>query len=96
VETMDWVGTTERMNNETLELLTRIFKKKQQQQENNDFTPERVSSKTRNESLSLEQLTPSAIATLEGWSTLDATLYDTMRQTYLFSMWEQQEQEEGV
>jgi hypothetical protein len=85
VETMDWVGTTEGMNVETLVLLKQMLKKDEK-----DFAPERVSSKTRNESLSLEQLTPSAISTLESLSTLDATLYDTMRQKFLFSMWEQE------
>jgi hypothetical protein len=83
---MNWVGTTtEGMNAKTL-----VFSKQMLNKDEKDFAPECVSSRTRNKSLSLEQLTQSAISTLESLSTLDAALYDTMRQKFLFSMWEQE------
>jgi hypothetical protein len=83
LDNMDWVGTTERMTEETLRLVQRLLPLP----DNFSFPPQLVSSKLRNESLSLEDLSPSTVSTLEAMSTFDRDLYHNATQAFRFDDW---------
>ena len=71
-ETMDWVGTTDRMNDETLPLLARLLNLKG----GTTFESQRVSTKFANASISKSRLSPLAIHTIEHMVSSDRKIYD--------------------
>lgn len=77
LDNMDWVGTTEQLSNETLPLLRHIFRK-----DRFEFPSMRVSSKARNESIAISQLSSAAVTTLTQLSDIDAELYQAMQHKY--------------
>jgi len=85
LETMDWVGTTEKMSQETLVLLQRIVQ--QHFPANIEFTPERVSRKLANESIARSQVSQEGLQQLEDRSRLDTMLYRRVQRDFPFSMW---------
>jgi hypothetical protein len=83
LDSMDWIGTTERMTEETLRLVQRLLPLP----DNFAFPPQLVSSKLGHESLSLQDLSPSTVSKLEAMSTFDRDLYHNATQTFRLDDW---------
>ena len=85
-DSMDWIGTTEGLSNETLPLLRNLLKLPK------DFTFEKyrvtttVMKKDR-QYFGIENLTSSAIQSINSMSSLDMDLYERAKQQYPYSMW---------
>ena len=86
---MDYISITERMDYDILPILSHILNLKQQQQQQNGtstiFAKQRVSIKndTSTNSITLSELSPSTIATLEyNMSLYDRQLYNNIKQNY--------------
>jgi len=82
MELLDWVGTTERLSNETLPLLARLF----ELPANRTFQSYRVT-KGLGESLGIENVTASAVDHILSLSTLDSKLYENANKNFPYSMW---------
>ena len=89
LKTMDYISITERMDYDILPILSHILNLKQQQQQQNGtstiFAKQRVSIKndTSTNSITLSELSPSTIATLEyNMSLYDRQLYNNIKQNY--------------
>lgn len=80
--TMDWVGTTERMDSETLPILKHIFNLGGFR-----FQKQRVSSKAANLSISIQELSEQAVSSLNELNKMDINLYEGLQSEFLFSMW---------
>jgi hypothetical protein len=86
LETMDWVGTTDRMNDETLPILTRLlnlkggatFEKSQ-----------RVSTKLANATISKARLGASTVHTIEDMLSFDRNIYEEVPKNFPLAMWKE-------
>jgi hypothetical protein len=85
LETMDWVGTTDRMNDETLPILARLLNLK-----GATFESQRVSTKPANTSISKSRLTASTIHRIERMLAFDNTIYDEVpKKKFPLAMWKE-------
>jgi hypothetical protein len=85
-ETMDWVGSNEQMSAETLPLLSRLLNLSAA---GVAFEPQRVSMKDTNNSISMTQLRPSALAELKRMTVYDQHLYTSIQTVYSADIWEE-------
>jgi hypothetical protein len=83
LDTMDWVGTTKHLNNETFPLLRRLLNL-----EDFRFESRRVAKTGANVAVAKDQLSPTALETIEAKSLLDNQLYEEIPKRYPKSMWE--------
>lgn len=88
-ETLDWVGTTDRIRNETLPLLQQLFK-------TNQFTKRliRNMNKTANPSsaaevqtIHLSSLSEATLQNVESLTTWDKEMYEKLKQAYPYDAW---------
>ena len=85
-DSMDWVGTTEGLSNETLPLLRNLLKLPK------DFAFERYRVTTTvmkkdKQYFGVDNLTSFAIQSINSMSSLDIDLYESAKQQYPYSMW---------
>jgi hypothetical protein len=83
LDTMDWVGTTEHLNNETFPLLRRLLNLQDFR-----FESRRVAKTGANAAVAKGQLSPTALETIEAKSLLDNQLYKKIPKMYPLQMWE--------
>jgi hypothetical protein len=81
LETMDWVGTTERLSVEILPMLRRVLKLEPEF----EFQRFTVSKKFPNESISYNQLSQSGIERIQSMSRLDSELYGKLHDEFAFA-----------
>jgi hypothetical protein len=95
LNTMDWVGITEHLSEQTLALLRHVLSLvvvvvgggEGGGNSSVSFPTRRVSSRAKNESLALLDLSPSTIGTLQEMSRLDQELYDTIQNHFSMGKW---------
>ena len=85
-DSMDWVGTTEGLSNETLPLLRNLLKLPK------DFAFERYRvtttvTKKDKQYFGVDNLTSFAIQSINSMSSLDIDLYESAKRQYPYSMW---------
>jgi hypothetical protein len=83
-ETMDWIGTTDRMNDETLPLLFRLLNLK-----GATFESQRVSTKFANASISKSRLAGSTIHTIEHMLSSDRKIYEEVPKKFPLAIWKE-------
>jgi Sulfotransferase family len=80
---MDWVGTTEQLNESTLPILRQVLVVGDDPSSSHlSFPTKRVSRHGRNESLALADLSFSTLAALQNMSRLDQELYHNIQSTF--------------
>ena len=84
LDNMDWVGTTERLSNETLPLLSRLL----HLPESTEFSNHRVTKNTSLVHLKTEALSLTAINKILSTTSLDRKLYESALEDFHFDMWE--------
>jgi hypothetical protein len=88
MDLFDWVGTMERLSNETLPLLARMF----ELPANFTFQKYKVAKDDNSthvgEYFGMENVTSSALDSITTMSTLDTRLYESAKQNFPYSMWE--------
>ena len=87
-ESMDWVGTTERLSNETLPLLSALL----QLPSNFTFSNHRITKKEDLSSLEMQNLSSTALDSVLLSTTIDTMLYERALRDFPFSMWDIPEQ----
>ena len=84
IDTMDWVGTTEKLSNQTLPLLSRVLRLKPSFR----FKTHRVTSKIQNQTLlEVGNLSFSSINIIHQMSHLDRQLYHQIQDYFTMTMW---------
>ena len=84
IDTMDWVGTTEKLSNQTLPLLARVLRLKPSFR----FRNHRVTSKIQNQTLlDAGNLSSSSINAIHRMSYLDRELYHRIQEDFAMKMW---------
>jgi hypothetical protein len=84
LESMDWVGTTERLSNETLPIMSQLL----QLPSNVTFSNHRITKKEANTTLEMKNLTSTAINSVLLSTTIDTMLYERALKDFPFSMWD--------
>ena len=87
-ESMDWVGTTERLSNETLPLLSVLL----QLPSNFTFSNHRITKKEDLSSFEMQNLSSTALDSVLLSTTIDTMLYERALRDFPFSMWDIPEQ----
>jgi hypothetical protein len=85
LETMDWVGTTDRMSDETLPLLARLLNLKGA----STFESQLVSTRFANASISKSRLGASTIHTIEHMLSFDRNMYEEVPKKFPLAMWKE-------
>jgi len=81
-EIMDWVGTVDRLSQETLPLLSQILNT-----DVKNFEPKLVADRDPSMAIRRDQLSESTMNMIHQMSFLDARLYDSVRSMYGIGMW---------
>jgi hypothetical protein len=82
LEIFDWVGTTERLSNETLALLARLL-----EVPDNLISEKHRVTEDAGDTFGVENATSSTIGTTLRISTLDTMLYESVKRIFPFDMW---------
>jgi len=85
VKTMDWVGTTERMSNETLPLLASILTG--DPSKGIEMKPKNVQNKKKKDTIIKENLSSHAIDHIWNITRVDSEWYQKIQRDYVMSMW---------
>lgn len=88
LESFDWVGTTERLSNESLPLLSQLL----QLPSNFTFSNHRITKKEAIATFEMQNLSSTALDSLHLSTTIDTMLYERALRNFPFSRWDTPEQ----
>jgi hypothetical protein len=88
LDSLDWVGTTERLNNETLPLMSQLL----QLPSNFTFFNHRITKKEANTTFEMQNLSSTALNSVLLSTTIDTMLYERALRDFPFSSWDIPEQ----